>query len=200
MYERINFLRERVRLQEEVLQSDKRLAFFTSIGLGIFMLVFVGVIGYRFYLGSQIEVVEAASQQATTRLTSLTSVQNAYMQRKNMLGLTKQVIEKRTKAWEAISYLYLVIPTDSRIETINLSGTDGSLEFTVRAPSIFAYKNLSTILQSEEVAKSGYRPQLGTLERAKNGSYSLQVRLYMQKTPESTADTQATMSAELEEL
>lgn len=196
MYERINFLRERVRLQEEVLQWDKRLALFTSVGLGLFLLIFVGIIGYRFYLGSQIDAVHAASQAADARLTSLTSIQNAYMQRKNMLNLTKLVIDKRTKAWDAISYLYLLIPTESRIETINLSGSDGSLDFTVRSPSIFAYKNLSSLLQSQEVAKSGFSPQLGTLERAKDGSYSLQVRLFMKAAKASAAE--ASESAVLE--
>ncbi len=179
MYDRINFLRERVRLQEAVLQSDKKLAFFTSVALGLFLVTFVGVIGYRYYLSNQIGVVKAQSEQADAKLTSLSAIQNAYTKRKNMLGLTQQVIEKRTKAWDAIRYLYTVIPTDSRIETINLSGADGSLEFTVKTPSIFSYKNLSTILQSEEVAKSGFSPQLGSLSRGADGTYDLQVRLFM---------------------
>lgn len=196
MYERINFLRERVRLQEAVLQSDKRLAFFTSIGLGLFLVVFVGTVGYRFLLGNQIESVHAASTAADAKLTSMTAIANAYSQRKNMLSLTNMVIEKRTKAWDAISYLYTVIPTDCRIETINLSGTDGSLDFTVRAPSIFSYKNLSTVLQSQEVANSGFSPQLGTLDRAKDGTYSLQVRLFMKKASVPT-DPTATEGAAL---
>lgn len=193
MYERINFLRERVRLQEEVLVTDKRIALFTSIGLGLFLLIFVGTISYQYFLGSQIESVHAQSEQADTRLTSLRNIQEAYMQRKNMLDLTQQVFDKRTKAWDAISYLYLLIPTDSRIETINLSGTDGSLEFTVRSPSIFAYKNLSAILQSAEVARSGYSPQLGTLDRGKDGTYSLQVRLFIKQDNKAIASPSASL-------
>jgi len=188
MYDRINFLRERVRLQEAVLQSDKRLALFTSIGLGAFLVVFVGVVGYRYLLGSQIQSVHAQEAQADSTITSLHTVQNAYAQRKNMLTLTQLVIDKRTKAWDAIRYLYTVIPTDSHIETINLSGSDGSLEFTVKTPSIFSYRVLSNVLQSDTVANSGFSPQLGTLDRDKDGSYVLQVKLFMKAAQKADAD------------
>lgn len=189
MYERINFLRERVRIQEAVLQSDKRIALVTSIGLGIFLMSFVAIVGYRFLLASQIQAAKVKADAADATITSLKSVQNAYLLRKNMLSLTSQVIEKRTKAWDAIKYLYTVIPTESKIDSINLSGTDGSLEFTVKSPSIVAYKVLSESLQSDQVAKSGFRPQLGSLSRDKKGAYALQVRLFMSAAPKAAATT-----------
>lgn len=179
MYDRINFLRERVRVQEAVLQSDKRIALVTSIALGLFLMSFVAIVGYRFLISTEIQAAKTKSDAADQKIASLKQVQNAYLLRKNMLSLTSQVIEKRTKAWDAIKYLYTVIPTESKIDSINLSGTDGSLEFTVKSPSITAYKALSDALQSDQVSASGFSPQLGSMNRDKKGGYALQVRLFM---------------------
>lgn len=179
MYENINFLRERVRLQEAVLQSDKRIALFTSLGLGIFLTIVVGIVSYSFFLASQLSALQAGIVDADNRLASLAKIESAYAQRKSMLSLSRLVMEKRTKAWDAISYLYTLIPKESTIESINLSGVDESLEFTVKSPTVFAYKQLSTILQSDQVANGGYQTTLGALDRRKDGSYSLEVRLFI---------------------
>lgn len=179
MYDSINFLRERVRLQEAVLQSDKRIALFTSLGLGVFLTVVVGIVSYSLFLGSQLRALEESIAETDTRLASMVKVESAYGQRKSMLSLARLVMEKRTKAWDAISYLYTLIPKESTIESINLSGADESLEFTVKAPTVFAYKQLSSVLQSEQVSSGGYQTTLGALDRHKDGSYSLEVRLFI---------------------
>lgn len=179
MFENINFLRERVRLQEAVLQSDKRIALFTSIGLGLFLTVVVGIVSYSLFLQTKLSALEESKVQLESRLSSLSDVEGLFMRRKALLSLSKLVIEKRTKAWEAITYLYSVIPKESRIEAINLSGQQESLSFTVRSPDVFSYGALSTLLQSDEIVRSGYKPSLGTLTRHDDGSYALEVQLFI---------------------
>jgi hypothetical protein len=177
MNDSINFLRERVRLQEGVVQSDRRIALFTTIALGVFITVVVAVVGYSILLSSQLTALNQAVEQVEQKRTSLKSIESAYVLRKTMLTLANRVIEKRTKAWEAITYLYSVIPKESQIESINLSGADGSLAFTVKSPNVFAFKELSSTLQSEKVKASGYQPNLGSLLRNEDGSYDLEVKL-----------------------
>lgn len=179
MFESINFLRERVRLQEAVVLSDKKIALFTSIGLGVFLSVVVGIVGYSFFLQSKLIALENAQTQLESRLTTLSPVSRKYSTRAALIALSKLVVEKRTKAWDAITYLYTIIPKESSIESINLSSQNESLSFTVRAPNVFSYTTLSTLLQSDQVVTSGYKPSLGTLTRHEDGSYSLEVQLFI---------------------
>lgn len=181
MYQSINFLRERVRLQEATLRSDQRIALFTSIALGVFCTIVVAVVGYSVFLKSKLSATEQAIVAVDEKIQSLRTVESSYGQRQMILALASQVVEKRTKAWDAISYLYTLMPREAAISSINLSGSDGSLEFTVVAPTIFSFRDLSEALQSPAVTTSGYRPSLGSLSRAKDGSYSLAVRLYITK-------------------
>lgn len=177
MNDSINFLRERVRLQEGVVQSDRRIALFTTIALGVFITLVVAVVGYSVLLQSQLTALNQAVEQVEQKRLSLKSIESAYVLRKTMLTLANRVIEKRTKAWEAITYLYTVIPKESQIEAINLSGSDGSLAFTVKSPNVFAFRELSSTLQSEKVKEGGYQPNLGSLLRNEDGSYDLEVKL-----------------------
>jgi Tfp pilus assembly protein PilN len=186
MFESINFLRERVRVQEAVVQSDKKIALFTSIGLGVFLSLVVGVVGYSFFLQSKLQALEQTQQQLDARLQSLSGVSKKYSTRASLISLAKLVVEKRTKAWDAITYLYTIIPKDSQIESINLSSQDESLSFTVRAPNVFSYTSLSTLLQSNQVVTSGYKPSLGTLTRHEDGSYSLEVQLFISQAKKAT--------------
>ena len=177
MYESINFLRERVRLQEGVVQSDRRIALFTMVGLGLFVSVVVAVVGYSLLLRSQLQALNESVEQVAQKRASLKSIESAYVLRKTMLSLANKVIDKRTKAWDAITYLYTIIPKESRIESINLSGVDGSLQFTVKAPTIFAFKDLSSTLQSDTVKSGGFQSSLGALQRNEDGSYDLEVKI-----------------------
>ncbi len=195
-YQNINFLRERVRIQEAVLTSDKQIALFTSIGLGIFMTLVIGVVAYRFYLSAQKTSLENAIEVQQQQLTALSKTQSLLAQRNMSLDTVDQVITRRGRSWEAIDYIYSILPQDATIQAINLSAVGGSLEFTVVTPNVFSYRNLSGILQSERVTQSGYNPELGMLTRAANGKYSLNVRVFIEQkakeaSPSATVETGA---------
>ncbi|MEP7167387.1 MAG: hypothetical protein ABI758_05405 [Candidatus Woesebacteria bacterium] len=194
MYESINFLRERVRLQEGVLQSDRRIALFTMIGLGLFITLVVAVVGYSLLLQSQLTALNQSVETLKAKRLTLKSIESEYVLRKTMLKLADTVIGKRTKAWDAITYLYSIIPKESQIEAINLSGVDGSLAFTVKSPNVFAFRDLSKTLQSDTVKSGGYQPTLGSLQRNEDGSYDLEVKLSItvaKATPVPTDGTEA---------
>lgn len=190
MFENINFLRERVRLQEATLQSDKRIALFTSVILGVFLAIVVGISGYRFFLASKHSALLEAQQTLEKKLLSMKETQRGYAVRQSLLKLAQTVIDKRTKAWDAITYLYSIIPQESTIEAIHLSSQDESLSFTVRAPDVFSYASLSAVLQSDQVNTSGYKPSLGSLSRREDGSYSLEVALFISAATKPTQSTQ----------
>ncbi len=173
----INFLRERVRLQEAVINSDKRLMLYTSIALGVFMTVVVGIGAYRFYLGQRVESMDSAIETQQARLRQLEPVKQMLSERNMLLSTTEDVLAKRGKGWEAIDYLYSILPEGSVVDAIHLLASDNLMEFRVIASDVFAYKKLSEVLQSQTVALSGYNPTMGSLNRDKSGKYALNVKL-----------------------
>lgn len=173
----INFLRERVRLQEAVVASDKRLMFYTSIALGIFMTVVVGIGAYRFYLGQRVESIDDAIGTQQAALLQLEPVKQLLSERNILLSTTEDVLAKRGKGWEAIDYLYSILPEGSAVDAIHLLASDNLMEFRVIAKDVFAYKRLSEVIQSQAVAQSGYNPSMGSLSRDKTGKYALNVKL-----------------------
>lgn len=173
----INFLRERVRLQEAVINSDKRLMFTTSIALGVFMTVVVGIGAYRFYLGQRVESLDTAITTQQSRLRQLEPVKQLLSERNTLLTTTEEVLAKRGKGWEAIDYLYSILPEGSSVDAIHLLASDNLMEFRVIAKDVFAYTKLSEVIQSQTVALSGYNPSMGSLSRDKSGKYALNVKL-----------------------
>lgn len=173
----INFLRERVRLQEAVVASDKRLMFYTSIALGIFMTVVVGIGAYRYYLGQRVQSMDSAIEVQQARLRQLEPVKQLLAERNTLLTTTEDVLAKRGKGWEAIDYLYSILPEGSSVDAIHLLASDNLMEFRVIAADVFAYKRLSDVIQSQAVASSGYNPSMGSLNRDKTGKYALNVKL-----------------------
>ncbi len=172
----INFLRERNRLQEAVVVGDRKLSLISTVLLGVMIASTFGVFSYRFYLSQKKAALEEGTQQAAAQLLALKDVQEEAGRRKTLLDTIKTIIANRGKSWEAIEYTYSILPADTQIQSITLaSGT--SLEFAVAAKDIFTYKELSTVLQSPALKENGYSLSLGTLSRAKDGEYTLNVNL-----------------------
>lgn len=198
-YQTINFLRERVRVQEAVLVADKRMALISSVSLGLFMTMFIGVVGYQFYLRGQLAVLDSSIAQAQSQLKVNASKIDALAQRESLLSTITTVVTKRGKSWDAIDYLYSVLPPETNIQSINLSANDGSLAFTVAAPDVFTYKKLSESLQSEQVKQSGFLSELGSLSRSATGAYDQQVLIFLTP-PEATAAPDSSAESPTEEV
>jgi hypothetical protein len=182
-YSGINFLRERVRLQEAVVVQDKRIAFITSIALGGFIAVLISIVGYRAFLSRQLSKLQEAGETETNNLRALGNIQSQIEQRNTKLATVQSILEKRGKKWDAITYFYRELPTTTTISAVNLSSLDGTLNFIVTSPDVFAFEELSKKLQSQEVKNSGYQVHLGTLTRARTGIYELTVKLALSASP-----------------
>lgn len=192
-YNSVNFIRERIRLQETVVIADRRLVIISFVVLTLFLIASGVFIGYRLTQKRQLTTLEEGIQTQQSRKASFAQVQKLFTQRQAILARIKAIIEKRGKSWEAIDYLYALLPQNASIQSINLSSSGGGLlEFGVNTPDIFSFRELSTLLQSEEVRSSGYTPKLGSLSRGPKGEYSLQVELFL----DAEASAEATASAQ----
>lgn len=180
-YSGINFLRERVRLQEATLVSDKRIAFITSIGLGLCMALLISISGYRLFIQRQKQKLADAIASEQASLRGMQQLQTLISNRSEKLKTVHTIFEKRGQKWDAITYFYRELPQDTSIASVNLSPIDESLRFQVTSPNVFAFTKLSETLQSQEVAQSGYKVTLGSLSRGRTGVYELTVKLAMQE-------------------
>lgn len=173
----VNFLHERVRLQEELSSRDKKLAFVTAIALGVFLTIVFSVLGYTLFLQKQQRDLEGAILERKNTLVALSKVEKSFLERGTALMTISNIMKQRGKHWDAIAYIYGLLPIGSRISGVNVSKTEGTVECTINADNVFVYTQVIEKLQSEQVKQNGYSLKLGNLVRSKTGSYDLGVSL-----------------------
>lgn len=179
MYTGINFLKERARLQELTVIQDRKVAQITSLILGVFLFVTVALLAYQFYLKARLNSVIAAGSEEESKLQSLAPVQTAYVTVSEKLKTVQSIFAKRGNKWDAIVFFYGLLPPGTSIHSVNFQSATGKneLSFTLEAPGVFAYDQLSSVIQSETVKQSGYSLDLGSLIRSPDGSYRVEVAL-----------------------
>lgn len=179
MYTGINFLKERTRIQELTLLRDRKIAQITSIALGVFMFVMIALLTYQFYLNTRLNAILASTSEEQRRLQGMTAKQNSYLSVYDKIKTVSSIFDLRGNKWDAINFFYNLLPAGTAISSIDLESVSGGsqLSFSLQTPSIFVYDQLSAILQSDQVKKSGYVLQLGSLSRSKDGTYRLEVTL-----------------------
>lgn len=179
MYTGINFLKERNRMQELTLIRDKKIAQITSIILGVFLFATVGLLAFQLYLNARLTSVKAASSDEQRKIQGLSSTQNTYVEVFKKVRIVSEIFTKRGNKWDAITFFYGILPAGATINSVDLQSdsTTNQLSFSIEAPSVFVYDELSGILQSDRVKQSGYTLTLGALSRSRDGRYHIEVTL-----------------------
>lgn len=178
MYTGINFLKERNRVQELTLIRDKKIATITSVILGVFLCVTIALFSYQLFLRAQLRTLETDTAATQRQLTSLASVQSTYTENSRKLKTVKQIVDMRGNKWSAITFFYSILPTGATINSVDLQAdVADKLSFSIEAANVFTYDQLSKILQSDAVKGSGFTLDLGTLTRAKDGIYRMEITL-----------------------
>lgn len=179
MYTTVNFLKERSRMQELILIRDKKIAQVTSIILGVFLFVAVSLLAVQLYLNARLNTIRESIAQEQRKVTSLASVQNSYVSLFRKVRTVNEIVNKRGNKWDAIAFFYGILPQGVNINSVDLeSDAQGNqLSFSLEAPTVFFYDQLSGVLQSDQVKASGYALTLGTLSRNKDGKYRIDVTL-----------------------
>lgn len=181
-------------MQELTLLRDKKIAQVTSIILGLFLFVTVALLAYQFYLRAKLNSVQAASADETRKIQGLAAVQNTYATVSKKIKTVASIFAKRGNKWDAITFFYGILPAGASINSVNLqaSTAGNELSFALQAPNVFAYDQLSAVIQSDRVLASGYSLDLGSLSRAKDGSYRVEVNLKTATVPKPTPRTTPT--------
>lgn len=166
-------------MQELTLLRDKKIARITSIILGVFLFVTVSLLAFQLFLNARLNSVKASSAEEQRKIQSLSSVQNSYVGVTKKLRTVSEIFTKRGNKWDAITFFYSILPPGATINSVDLESDASSnqLSFSIEAPTVFVYDQLSGVLQSDRVKQSGYSLTLGALSRSKDGKYRIEVTL-----------------------
>lgn len=173
----INFLEERVRVQEGLLVRDRKLAYVTSIALGVFLFVVFGVFAYSTYLVSQKNSIDREIAEAQEQLQALSTIEKKHQMRTATLSIIEAIFDKRGKDWDAIAYIYSLLPSGAYINGVSVSKTEGTVSCTVHSENVFVHNQVVEALQSSTIKDDGYQLRMGNLTRGRDGSYDLNVEL-----------------------
>lgn len=179
MYSNINFLKERARIQELELIRDRKIAFGTSIALGVLFTIGIALLLYSLFLSTKLNQIRSDTDTQKQQLASLSNIQSEYTQVRTIIGSVSSIYKNRTKKWDAIAYFYQILPANTIIHDVALDANSLTLTFSVEANSIFDVAALLNLLESDTVIKGGYTPTLGALTRADNGKYTQSVILHI---------------------
>lgn len=166
-------------MQELTLIRDKKIAQVTSIILGVFLFVTIALLAFQLFLNSRLTTVKAASSEEQRKIQTLKPLETSYVGVTRKLRTVNEILVKRGNKWDAITFFYGILPSGATINSVDLQSDASSnqLSFSIEAPSVFVYDELSNILQSDRVKQSGYSLTLGALSRSRDGKYRIEVTL-----------------------
>lgn len=174
----INFLRERVRKQGEVLEQDRRIATYTGIGLVIFLLATAAIFGYYFFITQQLTKLKDTTKRQQDILATYATTATQFQTVRSRLNLISQIMSKRQGKWDIIDYLYSILPTNSIIEYISLSDSASSLAVTYKSTDIQSFQTLLASLEAESAKRTtGFKLDFSGLNRNASGNYDTSVTI-----------------------
>lgn len=179
MYTTVNFLKERNRMQELILIRDKKIAQVTSIILGVFLFITVALLAFQLYLSARLGGIRDSIAVEQRKVQSLSTLQTSYVTLNKKVRTVSEIVSKRGSKWDAIAFFYGILPQGVNINSVDLESdaSGNQLSFSLEAPSVFFYDQLSSVLQSQQVKGSGYALTLGALSRSRDGKYRIEVTL-----------------------
>ena len=182
MYSNVNFLKEHNRLQEQILVRDQKIAFWSSVALGLCFVLSLSVFFYNLYLSSQRQLVETEYETTVAEIKKQNTTVANFSNINKKIKIIAELFKKRGNKWDAITYIYSLLPAGSVINSVDLKdGLASLLEMTIESNSIFAFDALSERFNRQDVRTSGYSFAFGTLSRGKDGKYRMSIVVTLDK-------------------
>lgn len=182
MYNHVNFLKERNRLQELYILRDKKIASYSVGFLSIFIFILIIVIAFGVYQKKRLDDILALQKFSLQKITQMKDAQSTFLRVQKKAQSVSQIFASRGNQWEAIAFFYSILPAGSNITSVDLQGgVKNSLLFSITSSTIFAYNQLAQVIQSQNTLDGGYEVTFGALTRGRDGSYRVEVSVNSRK-------------------
>ncbi|HAX01108.1 MAG: hypothetical protein UX04_C0003G0033 [Microgenomates group bacterium GW2011_GWF2_45_18] len=169
----INFLRDRERELERQLRRDKQISFFTSVGLGMFMVLLIGVMGGSWYLQNKIENAKKQIEVAKKTLQSKRAIQLDYVIYAQKVTYLFSMNQERVAKQDAVRFLQSLVKQGSVLTDLTLKNESRSLSYVINANDVFAFIETFRALRADSIDKKKYTVSMQNFSRKGDGMYTI---------------------------
>lgn len=169
----INFLREQRRISDAFLESDRAIARKVGVGLVVFLVIFLAVVGGSFYVESRFRDIDEQIINLENRLQGMVSFERDYAVYISKVKILWELAESRRVKNEATGFFYSLIPQDFVLKDVVVDDAKQSISFSVTAADVFAAMRLISVLQGSALDERKYTVSLAGMDRDEAGRYQL---------------------------
>lgn len=194
----INFVANRRKRLTAQQKQDEQWFQYAIIGVISIFVIFLIVIGIRFFMVYRLDQLESEQENTRKAITSQEQVEKDYNVFAHKLRALSDLFGKRQDKQEAMVYFSQVFGPQVIISGIDYSEEDDSIvSFTLTAPSVFDLENVFTVLESEDVRTTYSKVEKSSLGRGESGAYSIKLTIvlgdstYLEDVANSAQDTGA---------
>ncbi len=191
----INFVRKRRRELSKVEVQDQQYLKYAFYIIGGVLALFIITIGVRIGLSIFVSRTNEANNLLTSQIDSKQAVEGQYVIFMKKVETLVDLFSQRKEKQEAIEYFSSLFEDSLgvRISQLSYSAETHTLDFTLRAPTVFVLEEVFATLKSEGARQRYPTFTIAQLGRDDVGAYGLQINLPLPTRPaDEMLDTQIT--------
>ena len=179
----INFVADVHRRLAKTYKKD-RVWFKAGVGIfvGVFVL-FLGVVGVRFYFISQLSTLQQQELQAKNAITANEQLEKEYTIFTKKLNLLTTLFDQRLDKQSAVDFFTTLFGSEVLIRELDYGGTTGDLQFVIEAPSVFVLDTVVSKLKEVQFSNQYKSINTSELQRSTTGSWTMRIAIDVSKLP-----------------
>lgn len=185
MAKQINFVSDRRKALTVLEERDKKWFGFTTKAVMVVFAVFLVALGARLFFAHQVKVIVDGQQSTRNAILAQEATEREYLIFAHKLKQLSQVFMRRQNKQEALKFFNDLFGSEIKVSEINYTsdGKSDTLDFTLRARSVFTVNEIFDKLNSEAVLSRFKNIKKQSLRRGNDGSYGIQITLVLGEGP-----------------
>jgi len=169
----INFLRDQRRALATKELKDKKIAKISSVIVGVFAIVFIGVIGVSIFFSQKEKKAQASIDSAQVQLKKMLPLEKDYVIYSKKLKILHSIDQERQTKRAAATFFYSIIPEEDELVDAQTDEKEHKIAFSILVPEIFKLQHLLDVMYGDAVEKAGYSIKGESLSRNNQGEYKV---------------------------
>jgi len=188
----INFLSSRTRHKQKQREQDKKLFKISSIVLIVVVSILVVIIGVKLVINLRIKDKNKTIASLKQTIVEKEAVELSYLIFVNKLKAVGEIYASRSDKQTAMNYFTDLMSDVATITAMNYEEESGGLTLSLDHQNVFFLEKSTTILDSPQVKEVYKNVKKGSLTRADQGNYVLNLAIQL-KTVEDLGLLDATL-------
>jgi hypothetical protein len=183
----INFVSERHRTLTKAQQQDRVWLKWASIGFGIVLVIFIGIMSIQLYFTYQLAQLQERHDDLKGVVVSRDDTERSYLVLLNKVKTLAQLMITRSNKQQAIAFFTTLFGPDVLIKELNFEASGQIISFGIEAPSVFTLEKVLETLSKAEVRDQFGSVTTSELRRGASGAYNMTVTVTLKATQKQTA-------------